>query len=53
MIMSAYGLLRENARPTREEIVRGMERNLCRCGAHQRILEAIEVAAAHSGGSHE
>jgi aerobic-type carbon monoxide dehydrogenase small subunit (CoxS/CutS family) len=45
MIMSAYGLLMEHHRPTRAEIIRGMEANLCRCGAHQRIIQAIEAAA--------
>jgi len=53
MIMSAYGLLRGNPRPTREEIVQGMERNLCRCGAHQRIMAAIETASGQRGASHD
>ena len=45
MIMQAVGLLLQKANPTRQEIVDGMEENLCRCGAHVRILEAIELAA--------
>jgi len=45
MIMNAYGLLLAKKRPTRGEIVEGMEENLCRCGAHQRIIEAIEAAS--------
>ena len=45
MIMSAYGLLLANQKPSRDEIVRAMDDNLCRCGAHKRILEAIEAAA--------
>jgi aerobic-type carbon monoxide dehydrogenase small subunit (CoxS/CutS family) len=45
MIMNAYGMLRENPKPTRGEIIDGMERNLCRCGAHQRIVAAIEDAS--------
>jgi len=45
MIMNAYGLLLEKPEPSREEIVNGMERNLCRCGAHQRIIAAIEDAS--------
>ncbi len=45
MIMNAYGLLLANKRPSRGEIVEGMEENLCRCGAHQRIVEAIEAAS--------
>ena len=46
MILSAYGLLLENPKPTRQEILDHMEDNLCRCGAHVRIVEAIESAAA-------
>ena len=45
MIMNAYGLLREHPHPTREQIVEGMDGNLCRCGAHQRILAAIGAVA--------
>jgi aerobic-type carbon monoxide dehydrogenase small subunit (CoxS/CutS family) len=45
MIMNAYGLLLRNPRPTRAEIVAGMDGNLCRCAAHKRILEAIEAVA--------
>jgi aerobic-type carbon monoxide dehydrogenase small subunit (CoxS/CutS family) len=41
MLMSAQALLRSNPAPSREAIVAHMERNLCRCGAHQRIVEAI------------
>ena len=46
MLMEAYGLLQQNPHPTRSQIVSGMNRNLCRCGAHKRIVEAIEAAAA-------
>jgi len=42
MIMAAYGLLQGQPRLSREAIINGMESNLCRCGAHKRILEAIE-----------
>jgi len=45
MIMEADGLLQQNPHPTRSQIVSGMNRNLCRCGAHKRIVEAIEAAA--------
>ncbi len=44
MIMNAYGLLLQNPVPTREEIIDGMENNLCRCGAHNRIIDAIQEA---------
>ncbi len=49
MLMTAYALLQRNPRPTREQIVAGMEENLCRCGAHQRIIAAIEDASAKGG----
>ncbi len=45
MIMNAYGLLLTNPEPTRKEIIDAMEDNLCRCGAHYRIIEAIEKAS--------
>ena len=45
MIMNAVGLLNSNPNPTREEIIYGMEDNLCRCGAHNRILDAIADAS--------
>ncbi len=50
MILTAYSLLRENPQPTREEIIRGMDGNLCRCGAHTRIIAAIQSAAAAMKG---
>ena len=46
MILSAFGLLLENPEPTRQQILDHMEDNLCRCGAHIRIVKAIETAAA-------
>ena len=48
MIMAATALLSKNARPSREEIVSGMNRNLCRCGVYQRIVEAIQIASAQT-----
>jgi aerobic-type carbon monoxide dehydrogenase small subunit (CoxS/CutS family) len=50
MIMNAYALLGANPRATRAQIVEGMEDNLCRCGAHRRILAAIEDVARGTGG---
>jgi carbon-monoxide dehydrogenase small subunit len=44
MIMNAYGLLLQNPEPTRQEVIEAMEGNLCRCGAHIRIIEAIQSA---------
>jgi len=45
MIMSGVGFLKKHPRPTRTEIVEGMDGNVCRCGTYQRIIEAIEMAA--------
>lgn len=45
MIMHAVGLLKKNPEPTRQDIVDGMNGNLCRCGAHNRIIDAIELAS--------
>jgi aerobic-type carbon monoxide dehydrogenase small subunit (CoxS/CutS family) len=53
MIMNAYGLLLANPGPTRDEIVQGMEGNLCRCSAYKRIVEAIESVSAQTGGTHD
>jgi aerobic-type carbon monoxide dehydrogenase small subunit (CoxS/CutS family) len=46
MILSAYGLLLENRSPSRQQILDHMEDNLCRCGAHLRIVKAVQTAAA-------
>ena len=51
MILNAYSLLLRNPEPTREEIIEGMENNLCRCGAHIRIIRAIETAAQEMKGA--
>ena len=45
IIMSAEALLRANPAPTEAEIAKGLERNLCRCGTHVRVLRAIKRAA--------
>jgi aerobic-type carbon monoxide dehydrogenase small subunit (CoxS/CutS family) len=45
MIMSAYALLLEHPHATHEQIVEGLDDNLCRCAAHQRILAAVEAVA--------
>jgi aerobic-type carbon monoxide dehydrogenase small subunit (CoxS/CutS family) len=50
MIMSAVALLMKNSKPTREDIINGMENNYCRCGAHVRIIKAVEEAAVDMKG---
>ena len=50
MIMNATGLLLKNPTPTTQQIKDGMEDNLCRCGAHVRIIEAVHTAAKEMKG---
>ncbi|HEY2294141.1 MAG TPA: (2Fe-2S)-binding protein [Thermoanaerobaculia bacterium] len=45
MILTAAAFLHENPAPTREAIAARLEHNLCRCGAHTRILDAVETAS--------
>ena len=45
-IMSAKALLDENPNPTREEVLRGISGNLCRCTGYEQLAEAIYEAAA-------
>jgi carbon-monoxide dehydrogenase small subunit len=50
MIMNAYSFLRKNPKPSVAEIVEGMDDDLCRCGAHKRIILAIQAAAKEMHG---
>ena len=45
MIMTAYDLLAANPDPSPQQILDHMEDSLCRCGAHRRIVMAIQTAA--------
>jgi len=45
MVLTAVALLKKNQAPTRQEIIDGLEDNLCRCGAHTRIIDAVEDAS--------
>ena len=45
MILKAHSLLAENSQPTQDEIFSAMDDNLCRCGSHVRIVQAIQTAA--------
>ena len=45
MIMSASALLSKTPKPTRDDIISGMNGNICRCGTYQRIIEAIQMAS--------
>ena len=51
MILTAVALLKKNNAPTRQEIIDGLEDNLCRCGAHTRIIDAVgDAASVMKGG---
>ncbi|MHC4463178.1 MAG: (2Fe-2S)-binding protein [Planctomycetota bacterium] len=50
MILNAYSLLLKNSQPTRADIIQNMDHNLCRCGAHTRIIQAIQSAAKEMKG---
>jgi nicotinate dehydrogenase subunit A len=45
MIMSAVALVEGSGKPSREEIARSMNGNMCRCGIYSRVVTAIETAA--------
>ena len=46
ILMSAKALLDRNPSPSRAEIALALDDNICRCGSHNRILHAVEKAAA-------
>jgi len=50
MILNTVSLLKENPHPSHSEIIDGMENNLCRCGSHKRIIEAIQDVSKNGGG---
>jgi nicotinate dehydrogenase subunit A len=50
IIVTAKALLDRNPAPSRAEIARALDDNICRCGSHARILRAVERAAARMRG---
>jgi aerobic-type carbon monoxide dehydrogenase small subunit (CoxS/CutS family) len=50
MVIGATALLEANPKPTRAQIIQGLERHLCRCGAHLRVVDAVESAARKMAG---
>lgn len=50
IIVTAKALLDRNKAPSRDEIARALDDNICRCGSHARILRAVERAAARMRG---
>jgi aerobic-type carbon monoxide dehydrogenase small subunit (CoxS/CutS family) len=49
MLMDAYAMLNGDPRPSRDKIIAQMDHNICRCGAHQRIVAAIEQVVEKTG----
>ena len=45
MIMSSVGLLQTNPNPSQADIVQSLQGNICRCGTHPRIIDAVRQAA--------
>ncbi len=45
LIMGAVGLLERNPEPSENEIKEGLERHLCRCGTHVRVIQAVQAAS--------
>ena len=50
MILKSYSLLLKNSKPGRTEIIESLDNNLCRCGTHLRVIEAVQTAAAEMKG---
>ena len=50
MILTAASFLKKNPKPTKKEIIDGMNDNLCRCGAHNLIVQAVQSAAKKIDG---
>ena len=48
ILMSAAALLQRQPHPDRAQIVQALDGHLCRCGAHNRVVRAIEKASARS-----
>jgi nicotinate dehydrogenase subunit A len=53
VVVGAAGLLAENDDPSEDEVRAALDRNLCRCGAHNRIVRAVLAAAATLRASRE
>jgi nicotinate dehydrogenase subunit A len=45
MVMGAVALLQQNPKPSREQAQAALAGNLCRCGSHDRVLKAVELAS--------
>jgi nicotinate dehydrogenase subunit A len=52
MILASVGFLKKTPQPSEAEIKRALEGNICRCGAHPRIITAVQMAAAQMAAPH-
>ncbi len=50
MVVSAVALLRGNPSPTEQQVRAALDGNLCRCGAHRRVIGAVLQAASGAAG---
>jgi len=46
MILTAKSLLDRNSQPNKEEVIRSISSNLCRCTGYKKIVEAVEAASS-------
>ncbi|OYT51181.1 MAG: xanthine dehydrogenase, partial [Desulfurococcales archaeon ex4484_204] len=46
LVLTAYALLKRRARPSRDEIAKAIEGNLCRCTGYRKIIDAVAEAAS-------
>ncbi len=53
ILISAKALLEKNKSPTRKEIALALDGNICRCGSHNRIIRAVQRAAAAMQGAQQ
>jgi nicotinate dehydrogenase subunit A len=53
ILMSAAALLARNPYPSRAEVVEALDRHLCRCGVHNRIIRAVQKAGAALAGARQ
>ena len=51
MILAGVSLLNSTPQPSREQIIRGLDQNFCRCGSHTRIIDAVQTAATAMKGA--
>ena len=53
MLMSATALLRQNPKPSQDEIKKGLQGNICRCTGYWNIVDAVTAASGQEVASHE